>query len=103
MKRILAVGILVLTVALIVSVPAFAQGHGDSGAPNGTCPPGFDHAHKVHDGAGHDDGGHDDGGHGDHKHVGNDKDQNGDGWVCVKHTGKGDKIHVHADNNYPRG
>lgn len=98
MKKSFAFGILVLALALIVSVPVFAHGHEDGGAPNKTCPPGFDHAHRVHDG-----GGHDDGGHGTHKHVGNDKDQNGDGWVCVKHAGKDGKIHVHADNNYPRG
>ena len=96
MKRIAAVSLLVLAIALVVSVPVFAHGHAD--APHETCPPGFDHAHKVHEG-----GGHDDTGHGEHKHVGNDKDQNGDGYVCVKHAGKDGNIHVHADNNYRRG
>lgn len=98
MKRLLGIGVLMLVVALMVSVPVFASGHGGADAPNETCSPGFDHAHQV--GA---DGTHDDSGHGDHKHVGNDKDQNGDGWVCVKHAGKDGKVHVHADNNYRRG
>ena len=98
MKRYFAVAILVLIVVLIVALPAFAHGHGGSDAPNETCPPGFDHAHKVHEG-----GGHDDSSHGEHKHVGNDKDQNGDGYVCVKHAGKDGNTHVHADNNYRRG
>ena len=98
MKRILAVGILVLTVALIVSVPVLANDHGDGDAPNEACPPGFDHAHRVDEA-----GGHDDSGHPDHKHVGNDKNQNGGDWVCVKHAGKDGNTHVHADNNYRRG
>ena len=59
----------------------------------------FDHVHEVREGGSHDDGSHPEG----HKHVGNDRDQSGDGYVCVKHAGKDGNTHVHADNNYRRG
>ena len=101
MKRLLLIGVLMFAFAMTVSMPAFAGDHDGDGsdvAKNETCPLGFDHAHQVLP-----DGKHDDGSHGDHKHVGNDENQNGNDWICVKHTGKGDKIHVHADNNYRRG
>jgi hypothetical protein len=32
-------------------------------------------------------------------HAGTDADQNGDGFICVKHVTPGENIHVHIDNN----
>jgi hypothetical protein len=34
-----------------------------------------------------------------HHHIGNDADQNGDGWLCMKMAGNDN--HVHIDNNVP--
>ena len=98
MHKTITVILHVLAVLLTASNPTFAGEHPDNGTISETCPPGFDHAHQVHDG-----GAHDDAGHGEHRHVGNDKDQNSDGYVCVKHAGKDGNTHVHADNNYRRG
>ena len=83
------VGSLIVVLLMLVLAPAaLAQG----GDPVGGCPDGF-HLHHMMD--------HDD--HADpmHQHVGNDKDQNGDGYVCVKHVGKSGNIHVHIDNKKP--
>ena len=79
--------ILVLLVPLMATV-AFAE----TGDPVGGCPSGF-HLHNLMD--------HDD--HADHmhQHIGNDKDQNGDGYICVKHVSRDGSIHVHIDNNIP--
>lgn len=38
---------------------------------------------------------------GEHHHVGNDKDLNGDGWICGKHVTNDGRVHVHIDNNVP--
>jgi hypothetical protein len=59
------------------------------------CPDGF-HLHYVAD---HDH--HDGSDEHTHKHIGNDKDLNGDNYLCVKHVGKGGIVHVHIDNNVP--
>ena len=34
-----------------------------------------------------------------HHHIGNDLDQNGDGWLCMKFAANDN--HVHIDNNIP--
>jgi hypothetical protein len=67
---------------------AFAE----TGDPIGGCVQGF-HLHALMD--------HDD--HADHmhQHVGSDKDQNGDGYICVKHVGVDGNIHIHIDNDIP--
>jgi hypothetical protein len=33
--------------------------------------------------------------------VGNDRDFNGDGWICGKHVSNDGSVHVHIDNNRP--
>ncbi len=73
-----------------ISTPSIAMT--PSGDPVGTCPTPFQ-LQPAHD--------HNDEADYPHKHVGTDTDKNGDGWICVKHVGKGDKIHVHTDNNLP--
>ena len=98
MKKLHFLTMLALVMLLVSAVPVAAQDAGTNGEPIAGCPPGFDHLHQVPT-----DGTHDHSGHGEHQHVGNDQDQNGDGWICGKHAGKDGKIHVHADNNYPRG
>lgn len=88
MKILVRSFIIVVLLAVILSTTALAQ----SGDPVGGCPDGF-HLHQMMD--------HDDHAGHMHQHVGNDKDQNGDGYLCVKHVGKDGKIHVHIDNNIP--
>jgi hypothetical protein len=59
--------------------------------PVGGCSPGFElHAAMHHEGDHM------------HPHVGTDADQNGDGWICVKHLDTPNAIHVHIDNNVQR-
>lgn len=53
------------------------------------CPPGFTLEMHMH----HDDH--------HHLHVGTSADQNGDGYICVKHITPDEAIHVHVDNNIP--
>jgi hypothetical protein len=59
------------------------------GEPSGSCAPGFTlemaMEHDMHH----------------HQHVGTDADQNGDGYICMKHVTSDEKIHVHVDNNLP--
>lgn len=59
------------------------------GAQGGSCPPGFS-LHMAHE--------HDDEHHTGHPHVGTDADQNGDGYICVKHLTSSVEAHVHIDN-----
>jgi hypothetical protein len=63
------------------------------GTPVGGCPPGFmlhmGHEHDEHEG--------------EHFHAGTDADQNGDGYICVKHVTPSGNIHVHIDNNVKLG
>ncbi len=64
----------------------------DDGAPTGGCPDGFQ-LHQMMD--------HDHDGEHMHHHIGNDQDQNGDGYLCMKHVGRDANNHVHVDNNLP--
>ncbi len=89
MKKTLIVMVIVLL--LTVSIISFAAA--DPGQPQGSCPPGDWQLHMMSD--------HDHSGQGDHHHVGNDRDRNGDGWICGKHVGRNGSIHVHTDNNIP--
>ena len=57
-------------------------------AQEGGCPDGF-MLHLAHD---HDEH------HAGHLHVGTDADQNGDGYICVKHVTSSVEVHVHIDN-----
>lgn len=73
---------------ILIITPALAHQH----EPVGGCPDGF-HLHDIMDHTDHE-------GH-NHHHIGNDKDQNGDGFLCVKHVGEEGINHVHIDNNVP--
>lgn len=82
--------VLVLSVGLAPVAAAAPLGPSAHGEPVGGCPPPFtphpaaDHEHPE-----------------THRHIGNDTDQNGDGWICVKPSGKDNKNHVHIDNVLP--
>jgi hypothetical protein len=81
--------LLLVVVTLMLLTVSFVNASGD---PVGGCPDGFqlhmtmDHNHD-HDGP--------------HQHAGNDRDLNGDGWICGKHVGANGSVHVHIDNNVP--
>jgi len=81
--------VFLVTVVLTLSTVSFVAASGD---PVNGCPNSF----TLHEAM---DGNHNHGG--DHKHVGNDRDLNGDGWICGKHVGKNGSVHVHIDNNKP--
>jgi hypothetical protein len=81
-----------LALLLMTAVTGFALA--EDGGPIGGCPDGFE-LHLMGEHPHHGDGDH------PHQHVGNDKDQNGDGWLCVKHVGQNGAIHVHIDNSVP--
>ena len=57
--------------------------------PVGSCPSGFTLELAMDHDAHH------------HSHVGTDADQNGDGFICMRHVTPIDKVHVHTDNNRP--
>ena len=78
---------LVVVMLVLAVAPAVSAG----GEPVGGCPDSF----ELHMAMDHN---HD---HSGHKHVGNDKDLNGDGWICGKHVGANGSVHVHIDNNVP--
>ena len=88
MKKVL----LMLIIVLLLSVSIVAIAAADDGQAHGDCPSEKWTPHKW---VNHDQHTHD----GNHKHVGNDKDLNGDGWICGKHVGKNGDVHVHIDNN----
>ena len=79
--------LIVLMLALAVATVS-----AESGEPTGGCPNSF-HLHNIM--------GHDHMSMGTHHHIGNDRDFNGDGWICGKHVGATDNNHVHIDNNVP--
>jgi len=76
------VSILILAVLLTLSASSVA-------VAAGSCPFGFTRETAAH----HDDH--------HHQHVGTSADQNGDGYICVKHITPNETIHVHVDNNLP--
>jgi hypothetical protein len=59
-----------------------------AGAQEAGCPSGF-MLHPAHE---HDEH------HTGHLHAGTDADQNGDGYICVKHVTPDEMVHVHIDN-----
>lgn len=90
MKKTLLV---VLLVVLMTASMAAVVSASPTDAPQGACPAGVEwHLHKVS---------HHTGDHAGHKHVGNDRDLNGDGYICGKHVGADGNVHVHIDNNVP--
>jgi hypothetical protein len=80
--------LIAMLLVLSIAITAFAE----NGDPVGGCPGSFE-LHQMMD--------HDHEGEHMHHHIGNDKDQNGDGYLCMKHVGKDGNNHVHIDNNVP--
>ena len=87
MRQLLLALLLVTLLTLTAGGTALAQ-HGD---PIGGCPDSFElhHMHPMGDGTHM------------HHHIGNDADQNGDDFLCMKYVGKNGNNHVHIDNNVP--
>jgi len=80
----------VITLFLVVLLAQFAVSNADAmGESAGGCAPGFTLEMAMEHDNHH------------HKHVGTDADQNGDGYICMKHVASDEKIHVHVDNNLP--
>ena len=82
---------LILALMIAVLIPQFAVPTVLAGGePIGRCPEGFtiemamDHDMHHH-----------------HQHVGTSADQNGDGYICMKHVTPEEGIHVHVDNSLP--
>jgi hypothetical protein len=75
--------LLVLIAALTVFTTSVAL------AAEGNCPPGF----MLEEVMPHDEH--------HHQHVGTSADQNGDGYICMKHVSTDEEIHVHVDNFLP--
>jgi len=82
MSKIFRVLFVTVLVSMFLTTAALADG------PTGPCPPGFE-LHMAHE---HDEH------HTGHLHAGTDADQNGDGFICVKHVTPDEKVHVHIDN-----
>ena len=80
MSKIIRILIVTLLVSMFLTSTVLADG---------SCPPGF-MLHMAHE--------HDDEHHAGHLHVGTDADQNGDGYICVKHVTSSVEAHVHIDN-----
>lgn len=90
MKRVcLPILLAVLLSIGITGLAVASPGH----APVGGCPDGFQ-LHAMADMQG-------DPGAADHRHIGNLADQNGDGFLCMKHVGADGTNHVHIDNTIP--
>lgn len=79
--------VFVLLLSLLVSLFAATSALADHGEPVGSCSPAFELRH-VMDHAEH-----------MHRHIGNDKDSNGDGFICMKHLPN--DLHLHVDNVLP--
>ena len=84
MKTLLSVLLITLLVSLFLAVPAFAS-HGD---PVGSCPSSFELHHFM-----------DHPGEHMHRHIGVDRDLNGDGYICMKMLPN--NLHLHVDNFRP--
>ncbi len=81
MKRAVIILLLAVLILSVTVTPAFAE-HGD---PVGGCPRGFELHHFMEHSGQH-----------PHRHIGLNKDINGDGWICVKHITP--DLHLHIDN-----
>jgi hypothetical protein len=82
--------LIVLLVTFILALGTVTLVMAGDGQPQGGCPNDFQ-LHSVMDHT-HDHGGQ-------HRHVGNGRDLNGDGWICGKHVSSDGSVHVHIDNN----
>ena len=84
MKKTYSVLLVTLLISLFLAIPAFAS----PGDPVGSCPPGFEQHHFMdHDGDYM------------HRHIGVDRDLNGDGYICMKMLPN--DLHLHVDNSVP--
>lgn len=88
MKKTIFALLIAMLLVFSVAVTAFA----DVAVPTGECPNSFELHHMM---------AHDHDGEHMHHHIGNDKDQNGDGYLCMKHVGADGNNHVHVDNYVP--
>ena len=88
MTKIIRVLLVTMVVSLFLATTALAED-----APIGGCPEEF-MLHMAHE---------HDGEHTGHLHAGTDADQNGDGFICVKHVTPDEKVHVHIDNDVMLG
>jgi hypothetical protein len=86
MKRFFTALMLVMLLSLGIA-PTTSAGH-DTPPVKGGCPKPFGEPHPAHPHDLHHE-----------RHIGTDADQNGDGYICVKHISP-DK-HLHIDNNVP--
>ena len=84
MKKTYSVLLVTLLVSLSLAPTAFAS----PVDPVGSCPPGFELHHFMdHDGDHM------------HRHIGVDRDLNGDGYICMKMLPN--DLHLHVDNSVP--
>ena len=77
----------VLAIVAVLILASVSVALADTGVPVGGCPDLFE-LHQMHM----------DEGDGMHHHIGDDADQNGDGFLCMKHVGVDGHNHVHVDN-----
>ena len=84
MKKLFSVISLVILLSQLFTATSYASG----GQPAGGCPPGFvtrpfmDHSGDPM-----------------HRHIGVDRDLNGDGFICMKMISP--DLHLHVDNSIP--
>jgi hypothetical protein len=86
MKKMMIATLFVFLLAL--GLTPFASAHDGMGDPIAGCPSDKWELMMVHEHEEH-----------MHHHIGNDADQNGDGWLCMKMAANDN--HVHIDNNVP--
>ena len=84
MRTLLSVLLIALLVTLFIPTPALAM----EGEPAGGCPVGFELHHFM-----------DHTGEHMHRHIGVDRDLNGDGFICMKMLPN--NLHLHVDNYLP--
>jgi len=84
MKKLFSILLIILMVSLFLANVAFAS----QGNPVGSCPPKFE-LHRFMDHSGDP----------MHRHIGVDRDLNGDGYICMKMLPN--NLHLHIDNSIP--
>ncbi|MCI0521190.1 MAG: hypothetical protein L0Z70_13165 [Chloroflexi bacterium] len=78
----------ILSVVILASLALAPLALASEGAPAGNCPPPFE-LHHFHDHSGEH----------MHRHIGVDRDLNGDGYICMKMLPN--DLHLHVDNALP--
>lgn len=84
MRKLFSILLVTLLMSLFLVPAAFAS-HGD---PVGSCPPNFELHHFMDHSGDH-----------MHRHIGVDRDLNGDGYTCMKMLSP--DLHLHVDNLLP--